>query len=144
MWQTLIAVLGTLAGVGITSAYQARTARTARADARRAEGLTAITALVEALSDHRRTMWLREDLRLSGEDWAAARTESHATRSAITAPLLRVQLLLPDVADAAREAAAATYALRDAQNRDMLRYHREAAILTTDALVAAAGRQISI
>jgi hypothetical protein len=143
MWQTLIAVLGTLAGVGITSAYQARTVRTARTDARRAEGLTSITALVEALADHRRAMWLREDLRLSGEDWAAARAESHSTRSAITAPLLRVQLLMPELADAAREAAAATYALRDAETHDMLRHHREAAILTTDALVAAAGDHIS-
>lgn len=143
MWQTLIAVLGTLAGVGITSGYQARAARTARTDTRRAEGLAAVTALVEALADHRRAMWLREDLRLSGQDWTEARTESHATRSAITAPLLRVQLLMPELADAAREAAAATYALRDAENRDMLRYHREAAILTTDALVAAAGNHIA-
>ncbi|MFE3560602.1 protein kilB, partial [Streptomyces sp. NPDC059193] len=87
MWQTLIAVLGTLAGVGITSFYQAYAARTARADTRRTEGLTAVTALVEALANHRRAMWVREDLRLRGEDWAAARTESHVTRAAITAPL---------------------------------------------------------
>ncbi|WP_331762721.1 hypothetical protein [Streptomyces anulatus] len=44
---------------------------------------------------------MREDLRLLGQDWTAARTESRATRSAITAPLLRVQVLLPAVADAA-------------------------------------------
>ncbi|HBF85776.1 MAG TPA: protein kilB, partial [Streptomyces sp.] len=84
MWQTLIAVLGTLAGVGITSGFQARAARTARQEARRTEGLGAVTALVEALADHRRAMWVREDLRLRGEDWADARTTSHATRSAIT------------------------------------------------------------
>ncbi|MFG2631835.1 hypothetical protein [Streptomyces sp. NPDC048473] len=56
MWQTLIAVLGTLAGVGITSTYQRRAARTARAEDRRTEALTAVTALAAALADHRRAM----------------------------------------------------------------------------------------
>lgn len=143
MWQTLIAVLGTLAGVGITSAYQARAARTARQEARRTEGLAAVTALVEALADHRRAMWVREDLRLRAEDWAEARTASHATRSAITGPLLRVQLLLPAVAGPAQAAAAAVYALRDAAGHPVLNQARTDALSASDALVAAAGRHIA-
>lgn len=143
MWQTLIAVLGTLAGVGITSGYQARAARTARQEARRTEGLAAVTALVGALADHRRAMWVREDLRLRGEDWAAARTESHATRSAITAPLLRVQLLLPALVPAAQAAARATYGLRGADGHTLLAGARERAIAKTDALVDAAGATLA-
>ncbi|MER5371444.1 protein kilB [Streptomyces sp. NPDC002722] len=143
MWQTLIAVLGTLAGVGITSGYQARAARTALQEARRTEGLTAVTTLVEALADHRRAMWVREDLRLRGEDWADARTESHATRSAITGPLLQVQLLMPTVAPAAQEAARAAYALRGAERDDILSQLRTAAITASDALVTAAGHHLS-
>ncbi|MFF5853999.1 protein kilB [[Kitasatospora] papulosa] len=143
MWQTLIAVLGTLAGVGITSGYQARAARTVRQEARRTEGLTAVTTLVEALANHRRAMWVREDLRLRGEDWAGARTESHASRSAITAPLLRVQLLLPAVAPAAQDAAQAVYALRGADGHSTLNDRRTAALAASDALVTAAGRHIA-
>ncbi|MFF1505534.1 protein kilB [Streptomyces sp. NPDC058316] len=143
MWQTLIAVLGTLAGVGVTSGYQARAARTARLEDRRTEGLAAVTSLVQALADHRRAMWVREDLRLRGEDWEAARTESHATRSAITGPLLRVQLLMPAVVTAAQAAAAATYALRGTTDHTYLAVRREAAIKASDDLVAAVGRHLA-
>lgn len=143
MWQTLIAVLGTLAGVGITSGHQARAARTARADARRTEGLEAVTELVARLADHRRIMWMRESIRLDGGDWSAARAESHSSRSAITAPLLRVQLLMPTLADAAQDAAAAAYALRGAERDDILSQLRTAAIAASDALVAAAGRHLA-
>ncbi|MFJ2884303.1 protein kilB [Streptomyces sp. NPDC087272] len=143
MWQTLIAVLGTLAGVGITNGYQHRAARAARADSRRTEGLTALTTLVEALADHRRAMWVREDLRLRGEDWTAARTESHRTRSAITGPLLKVQLLMPTLATAAQTATAAAYALRGHDDETHLAASREAAIRASDDLVAAAGRHLA-
>ncbi|MDT0432898.1 protein kilB [Streptomyces salyersiae] len=141
--QTLIAVLGTLAGVGITSGYQARAARTARQEARDTEGLAAVTALVEALALHRRAMWVRENLRLQGEDWAEARTESHSTRAAITAPLLRVQLLLPAVAPAAQDAARAVYALRGVTGHGSLVVARTAALTASDALVTAVGRHLA-
>ncbi|MFD7720747.1 protein kilB [Streptomyces sp. NPDC059814] len=143
MWQTLIAVVGTLAGVGMTSGYQARAARTARRDADRTAGLDAVTALVEALAAHRRAMWLREDLRLRGEDWSTARTESHSTRSAVTGPLLRVQLLLPAVGPQAQTAAKAAYALRGAPDDSGLAARREAAIAACDGLVAAVGRHLT-
>ncbi|MFJ1902167.1 protein kilB [Streptomyces sp. NPDC088115] len=143
MWQTLIAVIGTLAGVGMTSGYQARAARTARRNADRTAGLDAVTALVEALAAHRRAMWLREDLRLRGEDWAEARIESHTTRSAVTGPLLKVQLLMPAVGPQAQNAARATYALRGAPDGSGLAARREAAIAACDSLVAAAGRHLT-
>lgn len=143
MSAAIIAVIGTLAGAVLTgtlahlSQRAQRTASTAAA--RRAEGLAAVTDLVTALTDHRRAMWVREDLRLRGEDWTHARTESHATRSAITAPLLRVQLLLPALVPAAQTAARATYGLRDADGHTPLAAARLHAIQQTDALVEAAG-----
>ncbi|MFG2631836.1 hypothetical protein [Streptomyces sp. NPDC048473] len=83
---------------------------------------------------------MRESTRLGGGDWTAARAESHATRSALTAPLLRVQLLMPTVASAAQEAAAAAYAMRGADDLTHLAGRRETAIAAGDTLVAAAAR----
>ncbi|MFF5639814.1 protein kilB [Streptomyces sp. NPDC012825] len=143
MWQTLIAVLGTLAGVAVTGVFQARQTRAARIDAQRAEGLAAVTDLVKALADHRRAMWVREDLRLRNKDWTEARAASHATRSAITAPLLQVQILLPGIAPAAQAAAQAAYDLRGALAHDVLDIARTNAIGKSDALVAAAGRLLA-
>ncbi|MFJ7416745.1 hypothetical protein ACIQWZ_39040 [Streptomyces sp. NPDC098077] len=64
------------------------------------------------------------------------RAESHATRSANTAPFLRVQVLLPAVADAAQSAARAAYSLRDSETG--LNARRDHAITTADRLVTAA------
>ncbi|MFB8384961.1 protein kilB [Streptomyces rubiginosohelvolus] len=144
MGQTIVAVLGTLAAVVITSAYQSRATRTARKEARRTEGLAAVEALVAALADHRRAMWVREDLRLRDQDWSAARTESHATRSAITGPLLRVQLLLPAAAEAAQTAAQATYALRGQISTANLNVARTEALTAADDLVATVGRHLAL
>ncbi|WP_030188139.1 hypothetical protein [Streptomyces violaceorubidus] len=146
MTATVIAVLGTLAGTLLTGTLAHLSQRAQRkADtttARRTEALTAVTDLATALADHRRAMWVREDLRLHGEDWDQARTESHTTRSAITAPLLRVQLLLPALAPTAQDAAHATYALRDGweTGETGLASRRDHAITKTDDLVTAAGR----
>ncbi|MEU5221003.1 protein kilB [Streptomyces sp. NPDC020807] len=143
MLATVLAIVGTLLGAIVTGSIQhisqRSTRRAADAAARRAEGLAALTDLVTALSDHRRAMWVREDLRLRGEDWTEARAESHRTRSAITAPLLRVQLVLPALAPAARKAAETTYTLRGVAGRDVLDVARDNAIRATDELVAAAG-----
>ncbi|MFI9194164.1 protein kilB [Streptomyces californicus] len=139
MLTTLIAVLGTLAGVAITSAYQAHTIRTTRKEARRAEAQTAIETLMAALADHRRAMWVREDLRLRGKDWTQARAESHVTRSAITAPLTRVQILLPAAATAAQNAAQAVYDLRNADNTTALTEARDNAIRAAAELATAGG-----
>jgi hypothetical protein len=146
----IIAVLGTLAGsllTGTLQHYSQRAAlRAAAENTRKREILDAIADLVTALADHRRAMWVREDLRLKGADWSEARAESHRTRSALTAPLLRVQLLLPEVAAEARAAASATYALRGASESGEtgLASRRDHAIHATDELVTAAGRYLAI
>ncbi|MFZ4268320.1 protein kilB [Streptomyces arboris] len=145
MWGSVIAVLGTLLGSATAYMLQQRTARTDRADVRRHEErrdrIAAVTALTVALADHRRSMWVREDLRLSGAsdaDYQAARAASHNTRSALTAPLTTLAILAPDLAGVAQEAAGATYALRNTENRELLDFYRGAAIEAADELVRAA------
>ncbi|MEU6599353.1 protein kilB [Streptomyces flaveolus] len=143
MWSSVIAVVGTLLGGTFTALLQSRRERAARAE-RRAEALrVALGELVAALGDHRRALWHREDLRLNGvgRDTAeAARAASHATRSAVTAPLVAVCVLEPSLAEPARQAALAAFGLRDAADRTVLAARREAAIAAADELVAAAGR----
>ncbi|MEI5035735.1 protein kilB [Streptomyces sp. S1A(2023)] len=145
MWGSVIAVVGTLLGSVTAYMLQQRTARTDRADVRRHEErrdrIAAVTALTVALADHRRSMWVREDLRLSGApdaDYQAARAASHTTRSALTAPLTTLAILAPDLAGVAQDAAGATYALRNTENRELLDFYREAAIEAADDLVRAA------
>ncbi|MEU2572706.1 protein kilB [Streptomyces anulatus] len=145
MWGSVIAVLGTLLGSVTAYMLQQRTARTDRADVRRHEErrdrIAAVTALTVALADHRRSMWVREDLRLSGAsdaEYQAARAASHNTRSALTAPLTTLAILAPDLAGVAQEAAGATYALRNTENRELLDSYRRAAIEAADDLVRAA------
>ncbi|MCX4520523.1 protein kilB [Streptomyces anulatus] len=145
MWGSVIAVLGTLLGSVTAYMLQQRTARKDRAEVRgyeeRRDRIAAVTALTVALADHRRSMWVREDLRLSGAsdaDYRAARTASHNTRSALTAPLTTLAILAPDLAAVAQGAAGATYALRSSENRELLDFYREAAIEAADDLVRAA------
>lgn len=137
-----IAVVGTLAGGLVANVVQARTARAVRLetrrDVRRAEALAAVTALVAALADHRRAMWVLEDRRLSGATDQAideARATSHETRSAITAPLVTVGILAPVLADTAHRATTATYQMRNAPDRDALQALRVDALATSDQLV---------
>ncbi|MFI0762138.1 protein kilB [Streptomyces anulatus] len=145
MWGSVIAVLGTLLGSVTAYMLQQRTARRDRAEVRgyeeRRDRIAAVTALTVALVDHRRSMWVREDLRLSGAsdaDYQAARAASHNTRSALTAPLTTLAILAPDLAGVAQEAAGATYALRNTENRELLDFYRRAAIEAADDLVRAA------
>ncbi|MGW6290618.1 protein kilB [Streptomyces sp. NPDC055107] len=145
MWGSVIAVLGTLLGSVTAYMLQQRTARKDRAEVRGYEELrdriAAVTALTVALADHRRSMWVREDLRLSGAsdaDYQAARAASHNTRSALTAPLTTLAILAPDLAGVAQDAAGATYALRNTENRELLNFYRQAAIEAADELVRAA------
>ncbi|MEV7058514.1 protein kilB [Streptomyces griseus] len=145
MWGSVIAVLGTLLGSVTAYLLQQRTARKDRAEVRgyeeRRDRIAAVTALTVALADHRRSMWVREDLRLSGAsdaDYQAARAASHNTRSALTAPLTTLAILAPDLAGVAQDAAGATYALRNTETRELLDSYREAAIEAADDLVRAA------
>ncbi|MFF5537884.1 protein kilB [Streptomyces cinerochromogenes] len=144
MWSSIIAVAGTLLGGAFTALLQSRRERAARAE-RRADALrVALGELVAALGDHRRALWHREDLRLNGaEAVEAARAATHATRSAVTAPLVTVSVLEPALTEPARRAALAAFALRDAPDHTALAARREAAITATDELVAAAGRTMA-
>jgi hypothetical protein len=142
MWASVVAVLGTLLGgltAGVTQGRVARSARReTRADGHRADAVAAVTALVSALADHRRVMWLLEDRRLTGAARNAldeALLASHETRSAITAPLAMVCILAPALAESARQAANAAYAMRNAPNLDELETFRAAAVIACDDLV---------
>ncbi|MFH9757311.1 protein kilB [Streptomyces griseus] len=111
--------------------------------ARRSAGLDAVADLSVALADHRRAMLVREEIRLVGGDWSTTRSESHLTRSAVTAPFLRVRLLLPEVAVAAQLAVQAAYEVRAADSPAALQEARERAIRAADGLVAAAGTALA-
>ncbi|MFE1767228.1 protein kilB [Streptomyces angustmyceticus] len=147
MWQSIIAILGTLAGASITAWFQQRGQRAERAAAatatHRRDALDAVTDLVTALAAHRKAMWLREDARLAGADWDGLRDASHATRDAITAPAVRVAILLPALAPTAQAAATAVYALRGATDHTTLDTAREDAVTATDQLTQAAGRLLA-
>ncbi|MCX4682000.1 protein kilB [Streptomyces sp. NBC_01433] len=139
MSAAIIAVLGTLAGAILTGTLAHLTQLSQRAATEAATRRTEAPDAVAALADHRRAMWLREDLRLRGEHWTTARATSHITRAAITAPLLRLSILAPALASAAQTATTATYALRHAPDNTILQAAHEHAIRTTDTFVATAG-----
>ncbi|MEU2578745.1 pRL2-23 [Streptomyces anulatus] len=150
MSAAIIAVVGTLAGVLITGLIQARiatAARTAaRADDHRREAIAAVTELAVALSDHRTAMYKVGQARFVGTDDARLqelRDASHATRSAITAPAVRVQLLAPGLHDAAVTATLATYAMRHPATEVALDDSRRHALATHDELVYSASRALA-
>ncbi|WP_330335819.1 protein kilB (plasmid) [Streptomyces sp. NBC_00536] len=150
MLSTAIAVLGTLLGAVVAGAIQHRTTRTsfieARQEHRQDKELAAATAFAAALAGHRRAMAVREGLRLdeaAPEVLAAARAESHATRSAIEAPKVTVSILMPSLTAAAEEAARAAVALREAPDHESLDALRERAIAAADRFVTAAALHFS-
>jgi hypothetical protein len=145
MWSNVIAVLGTLAGCLLTGGVQARVARIERREIRweahRTAALDAVTALVEALANHRTAMFVLEDRRLSGADADAveeARQASHVTRTAVTNPLTRLCIVTPGLAKPARQAAKAAYAMRQSADADVLEARRRDAVEASDRLVEAA------
>ncbi|MBQ1122255.1 pRL2-23 [Streptomyces sp. B15] len=152
MWTSLIAVIGTLAGALLSGLLQHRAVHAERSDARAEalwrDQLDAVTALAVAVSDHRRTMWESRQAMLTGAD--AARIEelrqaAHETRSAITAPAVRIQLVIRDrdTRAAADEAALATYRMRDAADMSELTALRSGALVAHDAFVATAGAALA-
>ncbi|WP_327332942.1 protein kilB [Streptomyces anulatus] len=147
MLTTVIAVIGTLLGAVVAGVIQHRTARTTRSEARddhrRDRELEAVTALASGLAGHRRAMSVRDGLRLSGaapEALAAARAESHSTRSVIEAPRIQVAILVPSLAAAAEEATRAAFALRGAPDQQTLDTLREEAVTAGNRFVTAAAR----
>lgn len=143
MTASVIAVLGTLAGGALTGTLDRLRARAAAAETRHRAQLAAVTALVSALADHRRAMWVREDLRLSGavaEAVETARDRSHETRSAITVPMTTVAITVPALTTPARHAAEAVYAMRNAHSTEALSARRNEALVASDKLTDAAAR----
>lgn len=150
IWSSIVAVLGTLAGALIVGLLQHRSARTSRAeqraDSHRQDQLGAVTDFAAALDAHRSAMFHRERLALTEtgtEHQLEAQTRSHDTRAAITAPHLRLQVLIPELAGPAQQAADATYALRKASGRTELDARRHTAKEAAAAFVAAAAARLS-
>ncbi|MFD6936640.1 hypothetical protein ACFWAP_10885 [Streptomyces goshikiensis] len=150
IWPSIVAVLGTLAGALTAGLLQHRSARAARTEARdeshRQDQLGAVTDFAAALDAHRSAMFHRERLALAGagtEHQLEAETRSHDTRAAITAPHIRLQVLVPELAGPARQAADATYALRKATGRTDLDARRHSAKEASFAFVAAAAALLS-
>ncbi|MBL0777623.1 pRL2-23 [Streptomyces albidoflavus] len=152
MLATLLAVAGTLLGALVSGLLQHRLARAARAEAQavqhRTAQLDAVTDLTDALSAHRRAMWAVIDATLTGADSGRVtelRDESHRTRAAVTAPAVRIRLLIADevVRNAATTAITCTYAIRDAANPTHLDALRQAALTTHDHLVEEAARHLA-
>ncbi|MFI1576852.1 hypothetical protein ACH4VQ_39430 [Streptomyces anulatus] len=61
----------------------------------------------------------------------------------MTAPLLRVRLLLPELAEAAQRAVQAVYDMRAADSPAALQEARERALQAADDLTAAAGAALA-
>ncbi|MFI6125359.1 hypothetical protein ACIBCU_37555 [Streptomyces sp. NPDC051064] len=123
MLTTAIAVLGTLLGAVVAGVFQqkntSRAEGAARAEQLRRDRLEAVTALASVGSDHRRALWMRGEAKLNDQpapQLEGLRLASHVTRSAITRPLVAVQILIPDpaVTDAAKAMVITAYRMRDA------------------------------
>ncbi|MFE7576334.1 hypothetical protein ACFU5Z_16535 [Streptomyces sp. NPDC057521] len=153
MVTTAIAVLGTLLGAVVAGVFQQRSASRGAAAAAteqlRRERLEAVTALAAAGSDHRRAMWMRGEAQLaraSDERLAELRAASHVTRSAITRPLVAVQVLIPDAAvrTAAKNMVVAAYCIQDRSHGvEALTAAREAARSAHDRFVDAAAAYLT-
>ena len=153
MFATALAVLGTLLGAVVAGAFQQKTAgRTERATVAaqlRKERLEAVTALAAAGADHRRAMYMRGEALLSGAPGTRLeelRAASHGTRSAITQPLVAVQILIPDatVRAAATDMVSAAYRMRDAEtSTEDLTAARAAARTAHDRYVDAAAAYLT-
>ena len=117
MTAAIIAVLGTLAGSGLTGLLahltSARADRRQRAAQNRALLLEALVELQGAIVGHREQQWLKiADRRAGTADSRAARETRYAARTRLTGALDRLHLLTSDAvllaaAEAARDAAVA-------------------------------------
>lgn len=142
----VVAVVGTVLGAGVVGVQQYYAARSQRRQTLRDRALTALSELSTALADHRRAMWVREDLRLSGAapaDIAAAREASHVTRSAVTAPQIALTVLLPQLRPDVNAAVRAAYDMRGAASVEALASRRESAVTAADSLAASAAYLLS-
>lgn len=95
MWSSIVAVLGTLAGVALAGYTQRATDRRARQDTHRQQVTHAVAELLEAVVRHREAHWLTvESLRTDAVETAPERTARATTRSAATIARDRLGLLV--------------------------------------------------
>ncbi|MER7936148.1 hypothetical protein AB0N99_08980 [Streptomyces sp. NPDC093272] len=95
MWSTIVAVLGTLAGVALAGHAQRSSDRQARLHAHRQEVTRAVAELLEAVVRHREVHWLFVESRRAGDaETAEERAARATTRSAATVARDRVGLLV--------------------------------------------------
>ncbi len=141
---TLIAAAAALGGTLLGHLMQQRAFRAQQqaqnAQARRAEILATVTALVGALDDHRRAHIVRaRALALNPRDpQQVDRDHSpavHETRSAVTSPRLTLRMICPALTPAAEAAVAATFALRGAPTLAEIDHLRVRAKAAGDVLV---------
>lgn len=125
MWSTLIAVLGTLAGVALASGTQVLTDRRTRAEQHRQRVADGAGDVLDAVLDFREQYWLWVgDCRDGESDTRAARVTRYRARTAVTKARDRLARATADPAlTTAAEAAAwaaielSDIELGDAQNR---------------------------
>ncbi|MEU9559417.1 hypothetical protein [Streptomyces fumanus] len=107
MWPTIVAVLGTLAGVALTSVTQHLTQRQALADQHRREVTDAIKHVLETVLAYRELYWSGIDRARAGDTAGLAWEIYSGPRTAITTARDHLGLLADDEALlAAAEAAA--------------------------------------
>nr|WP_241745946.1 hypothetical protein [Streptomyces lydicus] len=127
---SVVAVLGTLLGSGITHVFQSRSAdrseRFARAERLRQERIDAYCAYAGALLEYRRVLvhrWfvLHEDDRC-GEDTPELREEVYKTRYSAQEAMFRAQMVSddPEILDRSEQVMAATTELHWARDREAL------------------------
>lgn len=94
MWGTVIAVLGTLAGVALASATQVLTDRRARNEQQRQQVAVAIEQLLSAILTYRELHWLLiEDIRAGEQDNRETRAARYRARSEVTRASDRLALV---------------------------------------------------
>ncbi|AWN29017.1 hypothetical protein GTW98_31605 [Streptomyces sp. SID8375] len=127
---SVVAVVGTLLGSGITHVFQSRSAdrseRFARAERLRQERIDAYCAYAGALLEYRRVLvhrWfvLHEDDRC-GEDTPELREEVYKTRYSAQEAMFRAQMVSddPEILDRSEQVMAATTELHWAPDREAL------------------------
>ncbi|MEU1018673.1 hypothetical protein ABZ383_08350 [Streptomyces sp. NPDC005900] len=147
---SVIAVLGTLLGAGVTHVFQrgaiARTEDFTRREKLRQERVDAYSAYAGALVNYRRVLLDRWFSRHENrpEDGVESRFRSYELRSAAQEALFRVELLTEDdeLAGLARRALDAVTDLHKARDRDELTERRVVSLGAVDAFVSAAKRHV--
>ncbi|MFM9446116.1 hypothetical protein [Streptomyces acidiscabies] len=148
---SLVAVLGTLLGAGLTHRFQVRAAERAerftRDERLRQERMAAYSAYAGALVTYRRVLldrWFRLHEDNEPEESRRARLEGYALRTTVQEALFRVQMLTSDEAlvARAREALELIDQLHRAPDRADLETRRDITRAAVTAFVTEAGRTL--